>query len=57
MDLTKRLSGGLQKLIQASQDVEVMKEELGRQQLIVQQKSLECNELLDQICLSLDAAY
>jgi dynein heavy chain len=48
-DLSKRLNGGLSKLIQASEEVGVMQEDLNAQSIIVEAKTVECGAMLDEI--------
>jgi len=45
----KRLSGGLDKLIQASTEVDAMRTKLNDAQVVVTQQATECDELLDKI--------
>eukprot|EP00002_Diphylleia_rotans_P017763 TRINITY_DN3442_c0_g1_i2.p1 TRINITY_DN3442_c0_g1~~TRINITY_DN3442_c0_g1_i2.p1 ORF type:complete len:3137 (-),score=716.67 TRINITY_DN3442_c0_g1_i2:70-9480(-) len=48
-DLTSRLDGGLQKLIQAGTEVEALNEDLEKQQVIVMEKTNANNQLLEMI--------
>ena len=48
-DAIKRLSGGLDKLIQASAEVDAMREKLNEAQVVVNQQAVECDALLDRI--------
>eukprot|EP00961_Rhodomonas_salina_P138635 1865069-Rhodomonas_salina.2 len=45
-EMVKRLDGGLKKLIQAAADVALMKTELAKQTVVVEQKTKDCAELL-----------
>lgn len=45
----KRLSGGLEKLIQASAEVDVMRTKLNDAQVVVTQQATECDALLERI--------
>ena len=47
--MVTRLDGGLQKLVQASVEVDKLKEELVEAKVVVDQKTVECNELLEVI--------
>nr|Q9SMH3.1 RecName: Full=Dynein-1-alpha heavy chain, flagellar inner arm I1 complex; AltName: Full=1-alpha DHC; AltName: Full=Dynein-1, subspecies f [Chlamydomonas reinhardtii]CAB56598.1 1-alpha dynein heavy chain [Chlamydomonas reinhardtii] len=48
-DTVTRLSGGLEKLIQAAVEVDAMQKELSQAQVVVAQATKECNELLEVI--------
>ncbi len=45
-EMAGRLSGGLQKLIQAATEVDAMQKELSEAKVVVEQATQECNELL-----------
>ncbi|EKX52600.1 hypothetical protein GUITHDRAFT_157080 [Guillardia theta CCMP2712] len=51
-EMVTRLDGGLKKLIQAAADVAVMKEELAKQTVVVEQKTRDCSELLQTISVN-----
>ena len=42
------MNGGLSKLIQASEDVGVMQEDLNAQSIVVEAKTVECGAMLDE---------
>jgi hypothetical protein len=46
-EMAGRLSGGLQKLIQAAVEVDAMQKELSEAKVVVEQATKECNELLE----------
>lgn len=46
-DLVSRLDGGLQKLIQAAQEVDLLQKELSEATVVVEKATKECNELLE----------
>lgn len=46
-DTVGRLSGGLEKLIQAAVEVDAMQKELSQAKVVVEQATKECNELLE----------
>ncbi|GLI59150.1 hypothetical protein VaNZ11_000978 [Volvox africanus] len=46
-DTVSRLSGGLEKLIQAAVEVDAMQKELSQAKIVVEQATKECNELLE----------
>jgi dynein heavy chain len=48
-DMEKRLEGGLTKLIQTAQSVDEMAEELKKKKVIVQEKTVACAELIEDI--------
>eukprot|EP00741_Cyanophora_paradoxa_P015322 tig00000194_g14791.t1 len=48
-DLRNRLDGGLQKLVQAAKEVEIMSVSLAESKIEVERKTKECNELMAQI--------
>ena len=48
-DMAGRLSGGLQKLIQAAVEVDAMQKELSEAKVVVEKATLECNELIEVI--------
>ncbi|PNH08033.1 Dynein-1-alpha heavy chain, flagellar inner arm I1 complex [Tetrabaena socialis] len=48
-DTVGRLSGGLEKLIQAAVEVDAMQKELSQAKVVVEQATKECNELLEVI--------
>ena len=48
-EMSARLSGGLQKLIQAATEVDAMQKELSEAKVVVEQATKECNELLEVI--------
>lgn len=51
-DMSARLSGGLQKLIQAAIEVDAMQKDLSEAKVVVEQATRECNELLEVIASS-----
>jgi dynein heavy chain len=51
-ELVERLDGGLKKLIQAAKDVAVMQAELAEKTVIVDQKTKDCNEMLETISVN-----
>ncbi|KXZ49756.1 DHC2 protein [Gonium pectorale] len=48
-DTVSRLSGGLEKLIQAAVEVDAMQKELSQAKVVVEKATKECNELLEVI--------
>ena len=46
-DMASRLNGGLQKLIQATKEVDSMQKELNEATVVVEKATKECNELLE----------
>lgn len=46
-EMAARLSGGLQKLIQAATEVDAMQKELTEAKVVVERATQECNELLE----------
>jgi dynein heavy chain len=51
-ELVERLDGGLKKLIQAAKDVAIMQTELAAKTIVVNQKTLECGEMLQTISIN-----
>ena len=43
----ERLGGGLDKLIQAAAEVDSMQKELSKAKIVVEQATVECNDLLE----------
>ncbi|GMH41526.1 hypothetical protein BSKO_09436 [Bryopsis sp. KO-2023] len=48
-DMADRLDGGLQKLIQAAKEVDILQKELSEATVVVEKATRECNELLEVI--------
>ena len=55
-DLIKRFGGGLDKLIQAAEEVDVMSANLAEQKKVVEQKTKDCEELLETIATNTTVA-
>lgn len=55
-DLVNRLDGGLQKLIQAAQEVDLLQKELSEATVVVEKATKECNELLE-VCGLVQPGY
>jgi dynein heavy chain len=55
-EMTKRLDGGLSKLIQAAEEVSKMQKELAEKTIVVEAKSRECEEMLNEISANTDEA-